>query len=76
MTRINRRQALIGGSATLASTLAAPWVHAQAGWPTKPVTIVVPFPPGGGTDAFARPLFAAMTRNLGKQFLIVARKSG
>ena len=70
MTRINRRQALIGGSAALAGSLAAPWVHAQAGWPTKPVTIVVPFPPGGGTDAFARPLFAAMTRNVGKQFVI------
>jgi tripartite-type tricarboxylate transporter receptor subunit TctC len=41
-----------------------------AGWPTKPVTIVVPFPPGGGTDAFARPLFAAMTRMMGKQFII------
>ncbi|MCY7315608.1 MAG: tripartite tricarboxylate transporter substrate binding protein [Rubrivivax sp.] len=50
--------------------LATPWVQAQAGWPSKPVTIVVPFPPGGGTDAFARPLFAAMTRNLGKQFVI------
>jgi len=34
------------------------------------VTIVVPFPPGGGTDAFARPLFAAMTRMMGKQFII------
>ncbi len=48
---------------------AAPWAAAQA-WPTKPVTIVVPFPPGGGTDAFARPLFAVMTKNLGKQFVI------
>jgi len=46
--------------------------RAQAGtsWPTKPVNIVVPFPPGGGTDAFARPLFAAMGRNLGRQFVI------
>ncbi len=48
---------------------AAPWAAAQA-WPTKPVTIVVPFPAGGGTDAFARPLFAQMTKNLGKQFVI------
>ena len=66
MTRLNRRLALIGGAASLA----APWVHAQGSWPTKPVNIVVPFPPGGGTDAFARPLFASMTRNLGKQFII------
>ena len=66
MTRITRRQALVGSAATVA----APWLHAQNTWPTRPVTIVVPFPPGGGTDAFARPLFAAMTRNLGKQFVI------
>ncbi|WP_298835323.1 tripartite tricarboxylate transporter substrate binding protein [uncultured Piscinibacter sp.] len=48
---------------------ASPWAAAQA-WPTKPVTIVVPFPAGGGTDAFARPLFAQMTKNMGKQFVI------
>ena len=66
MNPITRRHALLGGAAALA----APWVHAQSSWPSKPVTIVVPFPPGGGTDAFARPLFAAMTRNLGKQFII------
>jgi tripartite-type tricarboxylate transporter receptor subunit TctC len=32
--------------------------------------VVVPFPPGGGTDAFARPLLAMMSKNVGKQFLI------
>jgi tripartite-type tricarboxylate transporter receptor subunit TctC len=55
--------------AALAAAGVAPFAAAQS-WPTKPVTIVVPFPAGGGTDAFARPLFAAMTKNLGKQFVI------
>ncbi len=54
----------------LAAALAAPSAFAQGAWPAKPVTIVVPFPPGGGTDAFARPLFATMTKNAGKQFII------
>ena len=39
-------------------------------WPSKPVTWVVPFPAGGGTDAFARPLTAQLTRQLGVQVLI------
>jgi len=55
----------------LGALAAWPLAEAQAqAWPTKPVTIVVPFPAGGGTDAFARPLFAMMTKNLGKQFII------
>jgi len=55
-----------------AACLAAPGLaFAQASaWPTKPVTIIVPFPPGGGTDAFARPLFAQMGKLTGRQFLI------
>jgi tripartite-type tricarboxylate transporter receptor subunit TctC len=62
-----RRAAL--ALAALGALGASPWAAAQ-GWPTKPVTIVVPFPAGGGTDAFARPLFAQMTKNLGRQFVI------
>jgi len=45
-------------------------VQAQSGWPSKPVNLVVPFPAGGGTDAFARPLSAQFTKLTGKQLVI------
>ena len=64
---LTRRHLLLAGSG---AALGTPLVRAQAAWPAKPVNIVVPFPPGGGTDAFARPLFAAMTKNTGRQFII------
>ena len=44
--------------------------HAQSGWPAKPVTLVVPFPAGGGTDAFARPLSAQFAKLAGKPLII------
>ncbi len=46
---------------------------AQAGaqdWPTKPVRFINPFPAGGGTDTFARPLSAVLSKNLGQQFIV------
>ena len=43
--------------------------HAQT-WPTKPITMVNPFPPGGGTDVFARPIAAKLSQQLGQQVLI------
>ena len=43
--------------------------QAQA-WPSKPVTLIVPFPAGGGTDAFARPLSASFAKLTGKQMVI------
>ncbi len=49
---------------------ALPLVAVAQEWPTKPITIVVPFPAGGGTDAFARPLAAQLTKQLGKQIII------
>lgn len=58
--------ALLGAMMTMSGTAIA-----QAdNWPTKAVTIVVPFPAGGGTDAFARPLSAQLTKQLGKQIVI------
>ena len=67
MKLFTTRRIALATLAALASPLA--WSQA-AGWPSKPVTIVVPFPAGGGTDAFARPLFAVMSKQTGKQFLI------
>ena len=39
-------------------------------WPVKPVKVIVPFPPGGGTDTVARPLAAKLSQLLGQQFVI------
>ena len=58
-------------TAIATAAVCAPFVaHAQNIWPSKPVTIIVPFPAGGGTDAFARPLTATLSKNTGKQFII------
>ena len=43
---------------------------AQGDWPNKPVVLIVPFPAGGGTDAFARPLSAQLNKQLNRQIVI------
>ena len=67
-----RRDILRAATATAtASALALPLAAlAQSTWPSKPVTLVVPFPPGGGTDTFARPLSAQFSKLTGKQLII------
>src|SRR5687768_10244915 len=44
--------------------------HAQPQWPAKPVRIIVPSSPGGGTDTIARLLGAHFSAALGQQFVI------
>ena len=58
-----------GVAAASAGSMYAPAALADT-WPSKPVTVIVPFPAGGGTDAFARPLTAQLSKQLGKQFVI------
>jgi tripartite-type tricarboxylate transporter receptor subunit TctC len=39
-------------------------------WPTKPIVFLNPFPAGGGTDTFARPIAARLSQSLGEQALV------
>jgi len=54
--------------------LAAPLAQSQA-WPSRPVTLVVPFAAGGPTDVVARTLAGAMTKLLG-QTVVVENRTG
>jgi len=65
---LNRRDILRAAMAGAALYTTAG--HAQSTWPTKPVTMIVPFPAGGGTDAFARPMAAQFARLSGKSLVI------
>jgi tripartite-type tricarboxylate transporter receptor subunit TctC len=62
------RRAAIAGFAALPLAPAA--ARAQAAWPTKPVRIVVTFPPGGTSDIVARLLAQYMSDKLGQQFIV------
>jgi tripartite-type tricarboxylate transporter receptor subunit TctC len=69
--QLSRRNVLMGaGAAGLGMATGPVWAQAAAAWPTKPVNLVVPFPAGGGTDAFARPLAAQFARATGKTLVI------
>ena len=54
---------------TLAFGLAAV-VSAQAAWPDKPVTLLVPFPPGGSTDMIARTVGTKLQEKFGASFIV------
>jgi tripartite-type tricarboxylate transporter receptor subunit TctC len=72
--RFTRRDVLRAAAGASAASF-LPFAGAQSAWPTKPVQMVVPFPAGGGTDAFARPLSAVFAKHTGKQ-LIIDNKGG
>ncbi|WP_159348678.1 Bug family tripartite tricarboxylate transporter substrate binding protein [Roseomonas harenae] len=64
-----QRRTLLGASLALAAPAAA---HAQgnAPWPTKPVRIIVPFPPGGLVDTLARSVSQSLATRLGQPCVV------
>ena len=64
----DRRSVIKFAAASAVGATVPAW--AQSAWPTKPVNLIVPFPAGGGTDAFARPMSAQFSRLTGKQLII------
>lgn len=55
----------LGGLSTLALT--GRTAHAQEAWPSKNISMVVPFPAGGQADIAARPVATYMQKVLGKE---------
>jgi tripartite-type tricarboxylate transporter receptor subunit TctC len=80
-THLNRRLALAGAALALAG-LAAPAVLAQAAapasgaaWPSKPIKVIVNFPPGGAADQLARAIGLPLQETLG-QPVVVENRAG
>lgn len=57
----------------LAALLGASTLAQAQDYPTKPVTLIAPFPPGGVADIVGRPLAASMEKSLGRPVLVVNR---
>ncbi len=73
MTIRTTRRSLLG-AALAAPALLSGTARAQTNWPSQAITLVIPFAPGGPTDAVGRMLAEAMSRDLGVN--VVAQNVG
>jgi tripartite-type tricarboxylate transporter receptor subunit TctC len=71
---MKRRAVLLGVAAAASASSAVSSAGAET-WPDKPITMVVPAPPGGGTDLVARLYSDRLSEVLGQQ-VIVDNKGG
>jgi tripartite-type tricarboxylate transporter receptor subunit TctC len=69
------RRDFIGGSAAAAATLAIGPAHAADAYPSHPIALINPFPPGGAADVVGRPL-AAVLEPIVKQAVVIETKAG
>ncbi|MFM1856724.1 MAG: hypothetical protein RLZ83_2033 [Pseudomonadota bacterium] len=69
------RRALLTAAAAATLSLVAPLASAQAAFPTKPITIMVPFGPGGVADITARTVAEHMAKTLGQSVVVENKPS-
>ncbi|ARP83367.1 LacI family transcriptional regulator [Bordetella genomosp. 8] len=74
-TTLTRRAAIALATSCLALAGLAS-TAAQAAYPERPIRLIVPFPPGGGTDLVGRQLAEGMTQNLGQTVVVENRGGG
>ncbi|SFE04176.1 Bug family tripartite tricarboxylate transporter substrate binding protein [Paracidovorax konjaci] len=72
---LNRRQLLAAGAAAGLGLAGLPAMAAAEKYPSRPITLVVPFPPGGSVDVMARQYSDALARTLGAT-LVIDNKPG
>lgn len=65
---LNRRELIVLGGAT--AVLASTGFARAADWPTKPVTLISAYPPGGTSDIIARLVADVLTAKFGQQFVV------
>lgn len=71
------RRSLVGMILALTVAVGESMVVAEgADFPTKPITLVVPFPPGGGTDTVGRPLASVAHQHLGQPMVVINKAGG
>jgi len=72
---MDRRSFVVGSATAAAAALASRSAHAQEAYPSRAVTFINPFPPGGAVDVVARPL-ASVLEPILKQPVIIETKAG
>lgn len=73
---MQRRQILRGLAGAAAASLAAPALHAEGAWPSRPIRMVVPYTPGAATDAMARLTAQKLQERLGATVVVENRSGG
>jgi tripartite-type tricarboxylate transporter receptor subunit TctC len=68
-----RRTLIVTAGAAAAALLASPRALVAQTYPAKPLRVVLPYPPGGTTDALLRPLAQYMSESLGQQVIVENR---